>query len=66
MDITECRRLSRILFLAREEIEMWADVVESRTGAPANVPRSIVREIDAYREEQGWNLHGFGDEEPIT
>lgn len=58
---TDAARLSRILFSAREEISMWADVIESRYG-PADSERGLVAEIDAYREERGWSPRGFGGE----
>lgn len=54
--------LSRLLFEARESIDMWADVVESRAGEPATYERSLVNRIDAYRARQGWNPDGFGGE----
>jgi hypothetical protein len=55
--------LSKLLFLAREELEMWADVVESETGKPADSTRRVIEGIDAYRQERGWSPHGFGSEE---
>lgn len=58
----EVQQLSRLLFEAREQIEMWADVVERQTGRSADYPRRLVAEIDAYRAERGWSPHGFGDE----
>lgn len=58
----EAARLSRLLFAAREEIAMWADVVEVRTGQPARHTRQVLAEIDAYREERGWSRYGFGGE----
>lgn len=55
--------LSRLLFEAREEIEMWADVVEARGGWRAALyPREVVRRIDNYRVGRGWSRHGFGGE----
>lgn len=61
--MTEAAKLSRLLFDAREQIEMWADVVERGTGQPADHLRRLVAEIDAYRAEHGWSPHGFGGEE---
>lgn len=55
-------RLSRILFEARERIDMAVDMVESRTGRVDAHGRNLRDEIDAYRREQGWSPHGFGDE----
>jgi glutamine synthetase len=54
--------LSRLLFEARESVEMWADVVEARTGKADNYTRGLVARIDAYRAERGWSPHGFGGE----
>lgn len=54
--------LSRMLFEARELIEMWADVVEARAGKPDDWSRRVLREIDAYRAERGWSPYGFGGE----
>lgn len=59
---TEAQRLSRLLFAARESAEMFADVVESRTGKQDNHNRALVKEIDDYRAEKGWSPHGFGGE----
>lgn len=56
-------RLSKMLWACREEIEMWADVVENRTGKEAKYLRDLVKEIDTYRTEQGWSPDGFGNEE---
>jgi hypothetical protein len=60
---SENARISRLLFCAREEIEMWADVVESRSGEIAESQRRTIREIDEYRAERGWSPHGFGGEQ---
>jgi hypothetical protein len=51
------------LFEAREQIDMWADVIEARMNAPAWGARQLVAEIDQYRTEQGWSPHGFGGED---
>jgi hypothetical protein len=58
----EDARLSRLLFVAREEIEMWADYVRAKTGQDPESTRRVLAEIDAYRAERGWNPHGFGGE----
>jgi hypothetical protein len=60
--ITDNARLSRLLFAAREQIAMWAEVVEKRAGRPATDVRQVLDEIDAYRAERGWSAHGFGGE----
>lgn len=54
--------LSRLLFEAREHVEMYADVVEARTGRRADHTRALVAEIDQYRAERGWSPDGFGGE----
>lgn len=56
-------RLSRLLFAAREEIDMWADIIEAKTGEKADPQRRIVREIDEYRAERGWSPNGYGGEQ---
>jgi hypothetical protein len=59
---SEAARLSKMLFAAREEIAMWADVVEARSDQDATHTRAVLAEIDAYRAERGWSPHGFGGE----
>lgn len=54
--------LSRLLFEAREQIEMWSDVVEGRSGKPSRYTRDLVKRIDLYRAERGWSPDGFGGE----
>jgi hypothetical protein len=58
----EATRLSKLLFEAREMIDMFGEVVEERTGNPAPECRRVRDEIDAYRAERGWSPHGFGGE----
>lgn len=60
------RELSKLLFEAREEIEMWADVVEARTGKSASQTRDVLARLDQYRAERGWSPHGFGYEDENT
>jgi hypothetical protein len=61
--MNEAARLSRLLFDAREAVEMYADVVEGRAWLEsAAVLRRLVADIDAYRVERGWSPHGFGGE----
>ena len=55
--------LSRLLFMAREELDMWADVVEARTGQPATSTRRLIADIDQMRAAEGWSPHGFGSED---
>lgn len=55
-------RLSKLLWDARENLEILADVVERRSGRPDTFTRGLVRQIDEYRAEQGWNPNGFGGE----
>jgi hypothetical protein len=54
--------LSKLLFEAREQVDMWADVVEAKGGKPASHARSVVERIDAYRRRRGWSPDGFGGE----
>ena len=55
-------KLSRLLFDAREIIDMFVDIVESQTGHVDKWSRGVRDEIDQYRAEQGWSAHGFGNE----
>jgi excisionase family DNA binding protein len=59
---SDSERLSRMLFEARERIEMHAELVEQATGRPDDWGRRLVRQIDEYRAERGWSPHGFGGE----
>jgi hypothetical protein len=54
-------RLSRLLFEAREVVDMYADVVRQNLSEDAWLVR-LRGEIDAYRAERGWSPNGFGDE----
>jgi len=54
--------LSKLLFESRELIEMFSDIVEARTAKTDDWSRRVVREIDAYRDKQGWPQYGFGGE----
>ena len=54
--------LSKLLFEAREVLEMFADIVEADTRKEAEHARGIVRRIDVYRAERGWSSDGFGGE----
>lgn len=63
--MNEAQRLSRLLWDAREQLEMHADMMVARYGeASASFTRQILLEVDAYRAEQGWSPNGFGHEEP--
>lgn len=59
----ESARLSRMLFEAREAIDMYGDITASQTGKESEWLRRIRDEIDQYREDQGWSPHGFGGED---
>jgi hypothetical protein len=56
-------RLSKLLFEARELIDMLQDQIEVRSGRPSTFTRRVRDDIDLYRAEQGWSPHGFGGEE---
>ena len=59
----EAEALSRILWNARENIEMYADLIEGRHGKAAGVPlRDDIKEIDDYRASRGWSPNGYGGE----
>jgi len=53
--------LSKLLFEAREAVEMYADIVAAEV-KESEYLRRLVREIDAYRTERGWSPSGFGGE----
>jgi hypothetical protein len=54
--------MSRVLFMVRESLDMWRDVVEIRTGQRDDHTRRLVALIDAYRSSRGWSPDGFGGE----
>jgi hypothetical protein len=62
VDQTEARELSRLLFSAREAVEMFADVAEASAGRTDTHLRQLVADLDAYRAERGWSADGFGGE----
>lgn len=53
--------LSKLLFEAREQISMWADVVEKRARRSPYLD-SLRDRIDQFRMDRGWSPHGFGGE----
>lgn len=61
--MTTNAELSKLLWEARERVEMFSDVVERQSGRPDRSGRSVVARLDAYRVERGWNPNGFGGEE---
>ena len=60
--MSEAARLSKLLFTAREAVEMYADVIKALHGNEAVSLRRLVEEIDTYRAERGWSPNGFGGE----
>lgn len=63
MSDTDAAMLSRMLFTAREQLTMWADVVTARTGRQDPSLAALIAEIDAYRAQRGWSPHGYGGED---
>jgi hypothetical protein len=61
--MSEDAMMSRMLFEAREHLEMWFDVVKARTGREDTHLKGLIDRIDTYRREQGWSPHGFGGED---
>lgn len=55
-------QLSRLLWQARESLEIWADTVEARSRQPDGYTRGLVAEIDTYRAQRGWSRSGYGGE----
>jgi hypothetical protein len=51
--------LSRLLFEARDIIDMFGDMVERQSGQSDPWSRRVRDEIDTYRAEQGWSPDGF-------
>jgi hypothetical protein len=58
----DAARLSRLLFAAREQIDMWGDVVQTIHGRRDRHTDRVRDDIDAYRAERGWSPNGFGGE----
>ncbi len=62
----EARELSQLLFLAREQIAMWGDVVQQRMGVRDTAVDNIRDAVDAFRARYDWNPDGFGSESAIN
>jgi hypothetical protein len=58
----DAERVSRLLWLAREGIDIFADLLTNREPGRGGSMRNLVDEIDAYRAERGWSPNGFGGE----
>lgn len=52
-----------MLWDAREQVSMLADIVEARTGRVDHAALRLRMQIDQFRREQGWSPDGFGGEE---
>lgn len=61
--VNDNARLSKLLFEAQEAVDMYADVVERRSGKRNGWLRKLSEEIGTYRTEKGWSPNGFGGEE---
>jgi hypothetical protein len=66
--VSEAKRLSKLLWEARELCDMYGDIVNLtpkvtlwKMDGP-NYPHRVRDEIDAYRAEKGWSPNGFGGE----
>lgn len=55
------QELSKLLFEARESLDMWADVVRAQYKDDPYL-RDLIARIDAYRAAQGWRSNGYGNE----
>lgn len=62
MASNNAQRLSRILWDAREYIDMTIQTIERASGTIDYNSRRLRDEIDAYRSEKGWSPNGFGGE----
>jgi len=60
---TERRWLSMVLFAAREQLDMWGDVIEKKVGVRDPQTDAVRDGIDDYRRARGWSSHGYGREE---
>lgn len=54
--------VSKLLFEARELIDMYGDVVARATGCRAAHVDDVRDRLDAYRAARGWSRNGFGGE----
>lgn len=55
-------QLSRTLFQVREQLSMWADIVEGRAGMRDPQLSRVIGDVDKIRRDQGWSENGFGGE----
>ena len=60
--MSENARLSKLLFEAREAVDMLSDITQARTGRTDDWLLGLRDRIDAYRGERGWSPDGFGGE----
>jgi hypothetical protein len=56
------QELSKLLFEARELIDMYGDTLAHGIGREDTYVREVRDKIDAYRAGRGWSPHGFGGE----
>jgi hypothetical protein len=54
--------VSRLTFMAIEDLSMWADVVKIRTGKEPSMTLDTIARLKEYRADHGWNANGFGRE----
>ena len=54
--------VSRLTFMAIEDLSMWADVVKARTGRDPLMTLETIGLLKEYRADHGWNPNGFGKE----
>ena len=60
---SDAAQLSRLLWDAREAIDMFAAVTNRRAGTQSRHLLSLVAEIDQYRADRGWSPNGYGGEQ---
>lgn len=60
--MSEASDMSRMLFGAREFLDMLLDIVEIRMGRRDEALAALIEEIDGYRARRGWSADGFGGE----
>lgn len=55
--------VSKLMFEAKESLEMWNDVVNAKMGRDDPYTKGLIDRIVEYRKTQGWSPNGFGGED---
>lgn len=62
----EARELSRLLWDARELIDMFGDITAAKIGERDPGVDDTRDKIDAFRARYGWDAGGFGSESAVS